>query len=217
MTRNVVLICLDTVRKDYFEEYAPRLQEMASVSFEQCRAASAWSTPSHASMLTGELPHRHGIHTHNRDFTCLERSETFLADIPDHTALGASANVYASSTFGFDTVFDHYSDIAPHRRFPAGMDMEKFIQDRDEEGIQRYLEFLREAIRHDHTLESQVTACSSKPTTSSGGPRPETPRRRGVYRLERGDVDGRLDRGTLLPVHELHGRPRAGPPRLRVR
>ena len=154
MTRNVVLICLDTVRKDYFEEYAPRLQELASVSFEQCRAASAWSTPSHASMLTGRLPHQHGIHTHNRDFSSLARSETFLADIPGHTALGASANVYASSTFGFDAVFDRYSDIAPHRRFPDGMDMEKFIQDREATGARRYLEFLREALRHEHTLES---------------------------------------------------------------
>ncbi|WP_254524525.1 sulfatase-like hydrolase/transferase [Natrinema caseinilyticum] len=154
MTRNVVLICLDTVRKDYFDDYAPRLQELASVSFEQCRAASGWSTPSHASILTGALPHQHGIHTHNRDFADLSRSDTFLADIPDHTALGASANVYASSTFGFDAVFDRYSDIAPHRRFPDGMDMEKFIQDRDEDGVRRYLEFLRAALRHDHTLES---------------------------------------------------------------
>ncbi|WP_254531099.1 sulfatase-like hydrolase/transferase [Natrinema gelatinilyticum] len=154
MTRNVVLICLDTVRKDYFDDYAPRLQDMASVSFEQCRAASAWSTPSHASIMTGTLPHQHGIHTHNRDFSGLSRSETFLAEIPDHTALGASANVYASSTFGFDAVFDRYSDIAPHRRFPDGMDMEKFIQDRKEAGARRFLEFFREALRHDHTLES---------------------------------------------------------------
>ncbi|WP_122091017.1 sulfatase-like hydrolase/transferase [Halalkalicoccus subterraneus] len=154
MTRNVVLICLDTVRKDYFDEYAPRLQELASVSFEQCRAASAWSTPSHASMLTGRLPHQHGIHTHNRDFSGLARSETFLGDMPDHVALGASANVYASSTFGFDTVFDRYSDVAPHRRFPEGMDMEKFIQDREGDGIGRFVEFGRAALGHDHPLES---------------------------------------------------------------
>lgn len=154
MTRNVVLICLDTVRKDYFDEYAPRLGELADVSFEQCRAASAWSTPSHASMMTGELPHQHGIHTHNRDFSGLTRADTFLSEMPDHRALGASANVYASSTFGFDGVFDEYSDVAPHRRFPDGMDMEKFIQEREGEGIGRFLEFLGEAIVHDYPLQS---------------------------------------------------------------
>lgn len=154
MTRNVVLVCLDTVRKDYFETFAPRLGELADVSFEQCRSASAWSTPSHASMLTGELPHRHGIHTHDRDFSGLTREDTFLADIPEHRAIGASANVYASSTFGFDGVFDEYSDVAPHRRFPDGMDMEKFIQEREDEGLSRFLEFFGEALAHDHPLQS---------------------------------------------------------------
>lgn len=154
MTRNVVLICLDTIRKDYFDEYAPRLQELSGVSFEQCRAASAWSTPSHASMMTGELPHKHGIHTHNRTFHELSREDTFLGELTDHVALGASANVYASSTFGFDTIFDEYSDVAPHRRYPKGMDMEKFIQERELSGLARYAEFLREAINHPHTFQS---------------------------------------------------------------
>ena len=154
MTRNVVLVCLDTVRKDYFEEFAPRLAELADVSFEQCRAASAWSTPSHASMLTGKLAHQHGIHTHNRDFSGLKRADTFLADLPDHRTIGASANVYASSTFGFDGVFDDYSDIAPHRRFPDGMDMEKFIQEREGDGVARFAEFFRAAVTHDHPLQS---------------------------------------------------------------
>lgn len=154
MTRNVVLICLDTVRKDYFDEHATRLQELADVSFEQCRAASAWSTPSHASMMTGELPSDHGIHTHNRTFHELDRRDTFLDGLSDYMALGASANVYASSTFGFDTVFDKYSDVAPHRRFPKGMDMEKFIQERELEGATRYIEFLRETLTHSHPLQS---------------------------------------------------------------
>lgn len=154
MTRNVVLICLDTVRKDYFDEYAPRLQELSDVSFEQCRAASAWSTPSHASMMTGELPHKHGIHTHNRKFHDLSREDTFLGELNNYVAMGASANVYASSTFGFDTIFDKYSDVAPHRRYPSGMDMEKFIQERESSGSARYIEFLREALNHQHTFQS---------------------------------------------------------------
>lgn len=154
MTRNIVLICLDTVRKDFFDRHAPRIQELADVSFEQCRTASIWSTPSHASMMTGKLPHEHGIHTHNRDFSGLDREDTFLARMPDHTALGASANVYASSSFGFDRIFDRYSDVAPHRRYPKGMDMEKFIQEREAEGAGRFVEFLSEATRHDYPIQS---------------------------------------------------------------
>jgi len=73
--RNVVLIVLDTVRKDYFDEYAYRLQDRSDVTFSNCRAASSWSVPSHASMITGELPHVHGIHTHDRYFDNLQKNK----------------------------------------------------------------------------------------------------------------------------------------------
>jgi len=54
--RNVVVICLDTVRKDYFDRYAPRLQDRADVIYDQCRAVSSWSVPSHASMFDRGAP-----------------------------------------------------------------------------------------------------------------------------------------------------------------
>lgn len=161
-SRNVVLIVLDTVRKDYFDEYAQRLQARIDVTIESCRAASSWSVPSHASIMTGELPHRHGIHTHDRYFDGLGQSDTFLSSLPDHTSLGTSANVFASATFGFDTVFDDYSDIAQHRRFPQGIDMERFIQDRDQEGLLRFWEFLRAAARHDQSLQSLANGVTFK-------------------------------------------------------
>lgn len=34
MKRNVALVVLDTVRKDYFDEYAPRLRRASDSSFE---------------------------------------------------------------------------------------------------------------------------------------------------------------------------------------
>jgi arylsulfatase A-like enzyme len=152
--RNVVLLCLDTVREDYFEQFAPRLRERADFEFRQCRAASSWSVPSHASMFTGKLAHEHGIHTHNRDFSALARENTFLGDLPDHRALGASANVWAGSSFGFDGLFDEFSDVSPDRRFPAGVDVARFGQNSDATGIHRQLAFFREALGHDRPLKS---------------------------------------------------------------
>lgn len=154
LPRNVVLLCLDTVRKDYFDEHAPRLRDRADLDFSQCRAASSWSVPSHASMLTGELPHQHGIHTHNRDFSGLTREDIFLTDLPDHRALGASANVWAGSSFGFDGLFDSFSDVSPDRRFPHGIDVGQFGQENDETGLVRKAAFLRTALTHDHPLAS---------------------------------------------------------------
>jgi len=152
--RNVALLCLDTVRKDYFDEYAWRLQERADLDFSQCRAASSWSVPSHASMFTGELAHEHGVHTHNRDFGTLSREDTFLGDLPDYRALGTSANVWAGSSFGFDDLFDDFSDISPDRRFPDGIDVAMFGQRCDETGIGRQAAFARAACSHDHPLAS---------------------------------------------------------------
>jgi arylsulfatase A-like enzyme len=151
---NVVLVCLDAVRKDVFDECAPRLRERADVAYEQCRAASGWSVPSHASMFTGTLPHVHGIHNFHRDFAGLAREDTFLGDLPDHRALGASANVYASEAFGFDGIFDEFSSVSPDRRFPRGMDAEKWGQECDATGIRRHLTFVRDALAHEHPLYS---------------------------------------------------------------
>lgn len=154
MTRNIVLIVLDCVRKDYFDEFAPRLQELVDLSFEQCRAASAWSVPSHASMFTGELPHQHGVHTHNRDYSQLEVTDTFLSELDEYRTLGTSANVYAGSSFGFDSLFDEFSDVAPTHRFPEGLDVRAFGFESEAEGAALYAKFLRAAIRHDHPVKS---------------------------------------------------------------
>jgi arylsulfatase A-like enzyme len=152
--RNVVLVCLDAVRKDFFDEYARRLRDRADVEYAQARAVSGWSVPSHASMFTGKLPHEHGIHTFNRNFSELKREETFLGDLPDYDALGASANVYASDAFGFDGLFDAYRSVSPDRRFPGGLDAERWGQGADETGLARYLAFLRSALAHDQPLSS---------------------------------------------------------------
>jgi hypothetical protein len=152
--RNVVLVCLDAVRKDVFDEYAARLRDRAAVEYHDCRAVSGWSVPSHASMFTGTLPHQHGVHSFNRDFSTLGRDDTFLGDLPDHRALGASANVYASSAFGFDGLFDAYSSVSPDRRFQAGIDVEQWGQRCQETGLSRQVAFLKAALAHDRPLRS---------------------------------------------------------------
>lgn len=158
MADNVVLIVLDTVRKDFFDEFAPRLQSMADVRFEQCRSASSTSVPSHASLLTGELPHYHGIHSFNPYYTSLERSDTFIGDLPEHRAIGASANTFAGSSFGFDTVFDSFTDVSWTRRFPDGMDVKEYAMTSDADGFDFYTEFASTAFRRDHTLKTFANA-----------------------------------------------------------
>ena len=155
MHRNVVLVCLDAVRKDYFAEHARRLQALSGTSFEQCRAASSWSVPSHASMFTGELAHQHGVHTHNRDFSTLGRERTLLDRLPAaYRTAGISANVYAGPSHGFDTFFDTFVNIPRYQYFPEGLNATEFVHNADSSGFSRYLEYLAAALDHEETTKS---------------------------------------------------------------
>jgi len=146
---NVVVIVLDCVRKDAFDMFAPRLRARADVSFEGCRAASSWSTPSHACMLTGELPHQHGIHTYQRSFSSLTPSDTFLGELQSrgYETFGVTTNFYAGSAFDFDTLFDEFVDIDPEVRYPGAW------ADLDADGLAKYVEALRRMVESGRPLE----------------------------------------------------------------
>lgn len=123
-SQNVVLIILDSVRKDFFDTYAKRLQERADVVFEQCRAVSSWSAPSHASIISGQLPSEHGVHTHSPDYNTLPHEQTMFSHEAFKNAFiyGISSNVYAGTHYSFDTYFDKFEDITPSNRNPHGYD-----------------------------------------------------------------------------------------------
>lgn len=156
--RNVVILCLDTVRKDTFDRLAQRLSSLADVSFENCRAASGWSVPSHASMLTGQLPSEHDVHALNPKLDSVSTDNTLVSDLPAHAALGVSANVYAGSTFGFDTHFDAFIDISRDQRYHDALDVSAFVDNCDEVGIARYAAVLRAALRDDRPVASLLNA-----------------------------------------------------------
>jgi arylsulfatase A-like enzyme len=67
---DVILISLDTVRADrlslhgYPQPTSPALERLAesAVVFENAIAAAPWTLPSHATLLSGLLPDRHGAH-----------------------------------------------------------------------------------------------------------------------------------------------------------
>lgn len=123
MPRNVVLIVLDSVRRDLSSEEMDSLYGNADLNVK-CRAASSWSVPAHGSILTGDLPHRHGVHVNNFDYTTIQ--ETFL-DHLEHRTVGVSANSYASSTFGFNEFFDKFIDVRPNRYFSNALDINECI------------------------------------------------------------------------------------------
>lgn len=162
--RNVALIVLDTVRKDSFDDYAARLRTLSETSFEQARAASSWSTPSHTSIFTGQLPSEHGVHSESFDasfsFSSLDRDETFLGELSGYNTVGLSANAYINRAFDFDVLFDEFYDfsIGSHTNeslFTDGMAVQEYMESTDEpDAFKRYLGFLEACAEHDKPLKS---------------------------------------------------------------
>lgn len=151
-SNGVVLLVLDTVRKDFFDCYAPRLHKLADIRVEGARAASSWSTPSHASMLTGQLPHQHGVHTYQRDFSEIDFEETFLAQLEFKSTVGITTNTFANTGHNFDIFFDTFCEPTRTHRDPRGVDISKVLQEVDSEGIRKYISTLYHIVRSDHPI-----------------------------------------------------------------
>lgn len=152
--RNVIVICMDTVRKDFFDCYSRRIREASDIDVSECRAASAWSAPSHASMISGKLAHQHKVHTYSRSFDSLPKNNTLFSSLDSHTTLGVSSNVFASPAYGFNDYFDYFESIgSPNQRFISGIDPESYISGRSLSDIE-FLRFLKDAIQSGHPISS---------------------------------------------------------------
>ena len=116
---NLVLVTVDTLRYDYVgysgagKVETPALDSLANdgVWFETAYCQVPLTPPSHASILTGTYPARHGV----RDFTSgpLLPSVSSLAEILKERGYGTAAFISAlvlDSVWGLDRGFDLYSD-----------------------------------------------------------------------------------------------------------
>lgn len=142
---SVVVFCLDSVRKDYFDRYANRLKKMSDFSMTDCRSGSSWSVPSHASFLTGSLPSEHGIHTYNMDFSTVKREDVITGQLSNHHSTYVSANQFTTPEFGFNSWFDSGYPISAGRHFPKGIDA------KNSNGIQNHI---RRSLQTDHPVKS---------------------------------------------------------------
>ncbi len=115
----IVLVTLDTTRADHLGAWGwphartPHLDALAArgVRFDRCDAVAPITLPSHATILTGRYPPRHGIRD-NAIFT-LPAEEVSVAEALQaagwETAAIVSATVLARH-YGLAQGFDHYDD-----------------------------------------------------------------------------------------------------------
>jgi arylsulfatase A-like enzyme len=129
-TPNLVLISIDTLRPDHLGCYgyarptSPAIDVLAArgVLFEDASAPSPWTLPSHASLLTGLYPRRHGLESY--DFQLPAAVHT-LAEILAPRGFSTAAIVnshHLGEDFGLQRGFAHFvyvqenvGDIEPSR------------------------------------------------------------------------------------------------------
>ena len=122
---DVVLITIDTLRADHVGGYGapdvatPALDALIAegLRFERAYATAPLTLPSHASMLTGLYPPRHGVR-HNGVFHLGQEAETLAESFQAagfHTGAVVGSFVL-SAQFGLHQGFDHYDDQFGEKR-----------------------------------------------------------------------------------------------------
>jgi len=116
---SLLLVTLDTTRADHLGAYGyphvdtPTLDGWAAagVTFERCITPAPLTLPSHASLLTGLLPPRHGVHT-NGEAALSQEAETLAERLRDAGyATGAVVGAFVlDARFGLAQGFERYDD-----------------------------------------------------------------------------------------------------------
>jgi arylsulfatase A-like enzyme len=118
---NVILITMDTTRRDHLSCYGytkkttPHLDQLAEdgVVFENVRSTSSWTLPAHASLFTGLYPFKHGAYTKEGiwGYKVLGDDVTTLAEIlarEGYINAGFIGGYFCSSFFGMAQGFHYY-------------------------------------------------------------------------------------------------------------
>jgi arylsulfatase A-like enzyme len=126
---NIIIILLDTLRKDALGVYGTNTQTSNIDAFPEdaivygnCIAPSPWTVPSHASIFTGKYPSEHGVHeTEDKKVPQLMQAMNYVKEetLPmflrksGYNTFGVSTNPSISPNSGFDlgfNVFEYFDD-----------------------------------------------------------------------------------------------------------
>lgn len=154
---NVLCLVLGCLRLDAITETdAPNIHSLASdnLSFDACITPANWSLPAHASIFTGKWPHKHGYFHRAHHLDRLPLVDTL--NHKGYTTVGVSANIYASSSHGFDRGFDRFYEtrrpLNPHGLNPFAH-VRKIQEDRTPRP-RDYVKTLIDAATHSNPLAS---------------------------------------------------------------
>ncbi len=115
-TRNVVLICIDTLRADRLGCYghdrdtSPNLDRLAAggLRFERAYAAAPWTLPSVATLFTGLTPDSHRAENFQTPISPQARLLASLLSEAGFKTQGMVGNYFLQPLFGLHRGYDHF-------------------------------------------------------------------------------------------------------------
>jgi arylsulfatase len=139
---SIALVVLDTLRKDYFDEY---FDWLPGRRFERTYSTGNWTVPAHASLFTGLYASEVGVHAKSLYFDCENLSIAEHLSRVGYQTRAISANPNVSPWFDFDRGFEEfYSLTTPD--FLNNYDSEnifnwsKFSRNSSRTGLSKYIE-----------------------------------------------------------------------------
>ena len=113
--RGVVLVSVDTVRRDHVGAYGyarpttPRFDALAreGILFDDAVSTSSWTLPAHLSMLTGVDPGRHGGVDSRHGFNHAVPTLPALLRTAGFATRAVTSHLYVSGVYGLDDGFEH--------------------------------------------------------------------------------------------------------------
>ena len=151
--KNIALVVLDTLRKDYFDEH---FDWLPGTRFENAWSTSHWTVPAHASLFTGRYASEVGAYKNAKLFDYSGQSLAERLQEAGYTTRAFSANPNISEQFEFDRGFEQFEGSWRLERLGQDIfDWDTFIAKNQDAGVRRYFEALWRCIRDDcETLPS---------------------------------------------------------------
>ena len=234
---NLVIILIDTLRADHLKSYgysrdtAPTLSRLASEGLQlNGYAASSWTRPSVATLLTGHAPQRHQAIART---DALVESVPYLPMVLRDSGFSTSAvvgNMNVARKWGFARGFDEFRQLGKGRKKVDGRRINREVEKILPDGSSRFFLYLHYVDPHDPYLPPRAWGDSAPLPEEAAATQPRRLIKRGValtedlrkrmvdlYDGEIADVDraimrflislqqkGLLDR-TLVVVTSDHG------------
>lgn len=144
---NIALIVLDTLRKDYFDEY---FDWLPGNRCDNAWSTANWTVPAHASMFTGKYASEVGIVANSQHFDYDGKFIQEELQDQGYRTVGMSANPNISPVFGADKGFDEFHGSWRLRNMQSGgFNWDKFIHEHMDDGPSKYIKAVSECVKHD--------------------------------------------------------------------